>query len=205
MWRTYIEISCGTCGKVQRIAPPPCADAEIVQQSAKRFRMLGWLVGGNQRGDRCPDHLHPKAELTAAQKRAAYCHIAEVPRKEITVTTQPKPVLARASAPRDPTVADRRRIMDALEEHYDVAGGYYTASWSDEGLAEKLKTPRAWVQAVREMFFGESGDCQATAQKSEALMALESQVAELQDELLSRFAAIEEEIKRLKGPSLEST
>ena len=56
------------------------------------------------------------------------------------------------AAVRQPTIADNRRVRNAVEEVYDEEGQMYQASWSDKKLAEHLDVPRAWVTRAREMY-----------------------------------------------------
>lgn len=70
-----------------------------------------------------------------------------------TLVESPAPEV-HAPAPREPALADNRRIRDALEAHYDEPHGRYHKAFSDTALAETLKVPRAWVAKVREAFYG---------------------------------------------------
>lgn len=58
-------------------------------------------------------------------------------------------------APRAPTVADRRKIMDELELSYDIKACCYINGLSDERVSQTLGLPRAWIGEVRSQFFGE--------------------------------------------------
>ena len=60
----------------------------------------------------------------------------------------------RAEPPRQPTLADNRRIRDALDELYDEGAGHYRGAANDKAVAEKLNVPTAWVANVRENFYG---------------------------------------------------
>jgi hypothetical protein len=53
-----------------------------------------------------------------------------------------------------PSRADNRRIMNALDEHYHETQQRYFGVMSDAKIAEKLNVPRKWVEDVREKFFG---------------------------------------------------
>ena len=59
------------------------------------------------------------------------------------------------SSPRQPTVADRRLIMEELEAHYDIKECCYAGAESDATLAQRLDMPRAWVADIRAQFFGD--------------------------------------------------
>lgn len=75
-------------------------------------------------------------------------------------------VVTIAESPRAPTPAENRRIMDALDEHYDSERGRYRQSFNDAAVSHKLDLPRAWVKKVREEFFGpEANEADVEAQR----------------------------------------
>lgn len=64
---------------------------------------------------------------------------------------QPAPA---AQPPRNPTPPENRRVLDAMDAHYDADRQMYRGSFTDEAVAQQLKVPRAWVTKVRADFYG---------------------------------------------------
>lgn len=193
-WERVQSASCGGCGKSSSIhdaghAPKP------VSMMAEKFRQKGWKIASRRTGDRCPTCVRggvsAKPPLTPTQKRAAYCRIAGVapaastpPSKKPKEADMPKtePVLigtaaraptSGAEAPRVATREDRRRIQDALDEHYLTDKACYAKSGSDRVLADLLKVPRAWVGEERERAYGPDA-CEADSQDLARLADLEA-------------------------------
>lgn len=92
--------------------------------------------------------------------------------------------------PRSPTVSDRRRISDALEEHYDLRAERYLQSWSDERLGAKLDLPRAWVTDVRVQFFGAGSTNEADNKTLDAIADIKRRLAGIQGALDKAFGEI---------------
>lgn len=137
---------------------------------AKKFTVMGWSVGHNASRDRCPDCSNkPKTNV--------------VPMK--------------AEPPRQPTREDRRRIIDALEEHYDTAHERYTANWSDKALAAKLSLPLAWVAEERDRAYGPDVN-EAAEKRSLAVVALEKRLSELEEQSLRGLDEMRAAINALK-------
>lgn len=72
----------------------------------------------------------------------------------------PQPVVllapvAKADPPREPTKDERRLIFGKLDQVYLDEKRGYEKGWSDARVAEDLGVPRAWVEAIRAMNFGE--------------------------------------------------
>jgi hypothetical protein len=65
-----------------------------------------------------------------------------------------KPVTLKvvSTAPRQPTVDDRRLIRMRVEEVYDTGTGIYSGEFSDAKVADELNVPVAWVSAIRELY-----------------------------------------------------
>lgn len=205
-----------------------------VSGMAERFRRAGWKVGSRRSHDLCPKCAAagrgsapsaPRparpAELTPAQKRAAYCKIADVarakpapspapspssPSKEAAMPSDPGPGLNGlranvvfvdelvADAPRQPTREDRRRIREALDAHYLTDRQCYAKAHSDASLAASLKLPRAWVTDEREAAYGPEG-CEADSEHIARLAKLETAAEALE----TRGLELATEAERLKG------
>jgi hypothetical protein len=106
-------------------------------------------------------------------------------------TTQPDP---HRPAPRQATREDNRRILDALDQHYDVDRQCYRASFTDEAVASQLDVPRAWVSVIRDQAFGPN--------VSEADQVLPGQLRDMVAELTAtrdRLLGLAEEAERADG------
>lgn len=139
---------------------------------AKKFAVLGWDVGPNAGRDHCPSCVDRKPE--------------------------PKVIAMKADPPRIPTRGDRRRIIDALEEHYDAARERYKSSWTDKGLSHKLDLPVAWVAEERERAYGPDVNEQA-AKRTHETQAIRAEMEQVQTQLLAQFDALEARLKQLEA------
>lgn len=108
--------------------------------------------------------------------------------EEIELQAQPRETLRLAEEPRKPLPSDNRRILSALEEHYDADNRRYLANFSDESVAQKLNVPRAWIAAVREQFdFGPDRNVEGDALARKLRAAL-SEAEGVRDRLLAMAA-----------------
>lgn len=98
--------------------------------------------------------------------------------------------MATADPPRQPTPADRRRIQEALDQHYAVDVGRYRANFSDKALGAQLKVPPAWIAEERERAFGPDGN-EAQADAAAKLQAIEERAAALEAQGMELAAAAE--------------
>lgn len=161
---------------------------------AKKFRRLGWHIAPRRGKDLCPacNRGTTSKTLSPAQRRAAYCRIAGVPKaKEKPMTSPPR---IAAEPPREPTVLNRRTIMDALEAHYDVPAQRYRAAFTDAALAEQLKMPRAWISDLRDLMCGPEAN-EAAAQRQDEIATL---IVKAQD-LERRALDLGTEAEQLRG------
>jgi hypothetical protein len=90
-------------------------------------------------------------------------------------------IAAAAAPPRHATREDNRRILDALDQHYDVDAGMYRASHSDASVAAGLDMPRAWVAAMRDLSYGPDTN-EAAAKMPAELEDLIARMTTLRDE-----------------------
>jgi hypothetical protein len=160
---------------------------------AKRFKLLGWMVGRDRDDDMCPtcsgvgrskredppvkEHPQLVAMAKNEERRA-------VDRASYTPTDDQARVLNIA-----PTREDRRRIMAELHSHYDPAAQRYNGAASDANIAIVLSMPRAWVAEVREDFFGPD--------KNEADAERQAAIERLTDRLDDAASALEKAIEEL--------
>ena len=97
--------------------------------------------------------------LTAAgwklAKKKTICSVCAASVKE--EKTLAEPVIPTTAAPTEPTRMQKRQIMDALEDAYDLNKGRYVGGETDETLAKALGILPGWVAKLREEFFGPDG------------------------------------------------
>lgn len=156
----------------------------------------------------------------AAKKEASHARIItptpEQKEDQLTVKPsapeQPKEgnvnvVPLQGSKPRDPTPADRRRILDQLDIDYDDKAIGYLNGLSDEKMAAKMGVPRAWVTKVREEYCGPDITVEQAALAPEYKLliadrdALGARVQKLSDDFAifrDRVSAFEAKAKAVK-------
>lgn len=182
-YRQQRPIQCRVCEKIQTVSdgtrtgmPPDLL--------AKKFAFLGWRDMKNGKGlcpDCCHGKQPAKAvappedtpETRLAKWRATVDETrkknvrkprkgalselqtlldtvaAEEPKMAEIHDLHPQPI-----PPPAPTRQDRRKILDALDEHYDVPHQCYRKTLSDKRLGEMLDLPAAWIAEERERAFG---------------------------------------------------
>jgi hypothetical protein len=96
--------------------------------------------------------------------------------------------------PRQPMLADNRRIREFLDSNYDEDAGRWCADLTDEAAAQRLKVPRAWVSSIRASLYGDDVN-EAALQRSDAAAGLIAVAAKLQEDALN-LAARAEELER---------
>lgn len=122
---------------------------------------------------------------------------AVIEKEDTTVNTQPappRPTIATAAAPPKPTPADNRRIIEALDAHYNVDDGMYREAFTDASLAAKLNLPRKRVTDLRDSIYGPEAN-EAAAQRL-AELDVASEMATAAVERLTEMAIEAEEIAR---------
>ncbi len=95
-----------------------------------------------------------------------------------------------ADPPRQPTKDDRKRIRDALDEHYVEDRGCYAGAMTDKALGAQLDVPFAWIGELREAM-GLGPD------KNEVAAVIAGQLNTLRQGLAKSQAEIERLIERL--------
>lgn len=206
-----MQARCSKCPRTETVADN-AGLARPMTYFADRFRRKGWRLGQRASAHVCPQciaGLKPKPDLSPAQKRAAFCRIAEVPRaaaspkpKEAAMT---KPAAGKASAlavvadtPRQPTREDKRAIREALDACYLTDKGVYAGGDNDEAVAKRLNVPRAWVSAEREDAYGPDA-CEDDGKDTARLQAIAASLKEREAEALelaSAFEALRGEVER---------
>ena len=114
---------------------------------------------------------------------------------EIKITPPPVTPL------RQPTRDQKRLIVAALEEAYDVPKQRYKGTETDKGIAEMLAggTMPGWVSAVREDMFGPDGNEEMTDLSDEVadwIMKADIALASV-NEAISEFVAARTKVKEI--------
>ena len=136
--------------------------------AAKYFRVHGWEIGKNARGDFCPDCI---------KRRKAKPEPQVVAMKD------------EAEAPREMSREDRRIIFAKIDELYLDDRTGYTPPWTDAAVARDLGVPRAWVAKVRDELFGPEG---SNAEFDDFLEKVAPIIADLKNLARSTTAQLEE-------------
>ncbi|MFC5370916.1 hypothetical protein ACFPIF_00015 [Brevundimonas faecalis] len=160
---------CGAEGRIKDTGKRLLASSPV----ADAFRRLGWTSVKPDRGV-CPVCSAPKPKPAPAPK-------------EIVMAVEP---------PRQPTTADRRRIRDALLDHYDEDGGFYRGEQSDRTLGETLNVPFAWVSSMRDAMGLGADKSEASQAYTAEVMAMKEELRRLQDEFLAAFAKRCDDLER---------
>lgn len=208
-YRQQRPIQCRVCEKIQALADgsrtglPP----EII---SKKFALLGWRDVKNGKGvcpDCChgkqPSKPAPPPEDTPENRMLKWRRaVAEKAKKNVrkpakgalsdlqalldkVAAEEPKmaeihDLHPQPEPPKAPTRQDRRKILDALDEHYDVEHQCYRKTWLDKTLGEHLNVPVAWIAEERERAFGPNRN----NSNIEKIAALETKADALYDRLL---------------------
>lgn len=199
-WLRFRTVTCG-CGFEGRIRDAT-RNGMPPELTARKFAQIGW-TNPKPEGGTCPNCSAMKSDdekkraLSPAQKRAAWCRLHDV-----KPATKPLPevIPMQADPPRQPTREDRRRIIDALDEHYLQDRECYSQSWSDKALSQKLNVPQAWVAEERDRVYGPDRN-EARSEMTAQLAAVEKQLAGKVEEamtLAAAFEALQREVSKLK-------
>lgn len=194
---------CSKCPRTAAVADN-AGKARPMTYFADRFRNKGWRIGARVNAHQCPQcvaGIKTKPALSPAQKRAAFCRIADVPHaatstakpKEVTMTAKPAIVPqagATAAAPRQPSREDKRKIRDALDACYLTDKGVYAGAETDASVAKRLDVPRAWVSAEREDAYGPDA-CEDDGKDAAQLQALSAALKKGESDALELAGAFE--------------
>ncbi|MCA6280673.1 hypothetical protein [Phenylobacterium sp.] len=178
-WVKYRNITCSKCDFVARVTNPQKPSVEFL---TKKFQSFGWRIG--------PPHLCPKCVGRQANK-------IEPAQVEALRQTKPEIVMV-AEPPKTPTIEQRRRMRDALDEHYNEDASCYRASFSDKAVAAKLDMPEKWIADLREANgFGPNVN-EAAKNASRALDELEKRLNDHETAVLSELDALRRDLNKLK-------
>jgi hypothetical protein len=174
-------LTCHLCGKSDNIRssnskPLP---EEVVR---RKFQQKDWIVGKNDKRklDTCP------ACIAAAKDNGV---IDTVPEPEETMPmTAPRP---------DPSRSDRRKIRDALDEHYIEDKGY-AKDMTDAKLADRLNVPRIWVEEMRVMLYGDETTNEEAEQIKAEMAKIKKALVEAETEAYKVLTTLDDKIKSLQ-------
>lgn len=102
---------------------------------------------------------------------------------------------------RKPDRETKRKINDAIGGAWDDSRGRYLANNSDELIARDLSVPRAWVEDIREEFYGDSG---GNAEMDDFAKVLDEKIKAVEKlyttaiEVADKYGKIVDEMKALR-------
>lgn len=173
--RAVVTVACGVCDKTETMATATGQHGHHMPPEgiARAFRRKGWIIGGSPRKDRCPDHAKPERKHQPEELP----QMAADPKHD-DIRLPPQIAGSSERPPRAMTKIDRRLVIQKLEEVYlDETTGYSTG-WHDQRVADDMRVPRAWVEALREENFGP-----IKADQSAEIIALTASMARLEVEV----------------------
>lgn len=182
-------VTCDKCGYPARLLENT-ANPLPPEMLRKKFTARGWSLGGS---NVCPRCQQGKKPMAPAARRAAYCAMRGVSEHKPESTA----MTSAPAAQRIPSGEERRRIRDALDDHYDEDAARYRQSFSDKALAAKLDLPAKWITDLREAGGYGPDQNEAAAARSGEIDAVRDELAKLQGDLLARFDSLERRVKRL--------
>ena len=130
----YRRAVCSCCGAVEEVRHAAITRVEQIKQG---FAAKGWLF-----------EKHAVVKCPACSKARE----AKPEKKERIEVQQIKP--QAASATRTMTPADRAKIREFLDGHYDERRECLLDGFTDKTAGEKLGVPWAWVRDMREFAYG---------------------------------------------------
>ncbi len=89
--------------------------------------------------------------------------------------------------PRSLTLVEMRKVMAALDDHFNAEKGIFDPGWSDQRIADEVGVPRASVVLVRREAFGE--------------IKLDPELQEIKaeiDQMLGKLAALSDRVAKIE-------
>lgn len=169
------RIDCACCGAVGYFALKRGGVPRPPRSVVIHFQAEGWRVGAAARKDACPACCRPDPAVRAPLPPVSTGETAMPDPHVKTIDLVP----AKADAPREPRLEDRRIINLKLSECYGDGG--YATPWTDQRVADDLGVPRAWVSEIRETMYGPEGSNPLYDQ----FLAACAEIATAQDELMT--------------------
>jgi hypothetical protein len=147
-------IICCKCG-AEETAPSKMHD----DGARKIFHNKGWFIGKRRVDDLCPDCRVDKPKDPAEPE---LFEMPMHPAMQCEAISEPEPVMEEpmldkvlhADEPRKPTIAQKRLILEKLDDVYPVPDKGYIKGYTDERLAKELNMPRAWITERRLDMYG---------------------------------------------------
>ncbi|MBK5923751.1 hypothetical protein CCR90_08135 [Rhodovulum sulfidophilum] len=176
-----------------------CGREEVVTCNYLRRPAQGWV----------PDEGQAKRKMIgrgwAEVKGKLHCPGCEAKRKAtgMAKTTKPAPAPKPEEALRQPTRAQKREIMDLLEEVYDTAAERYRQGDTDATVAEVLGVMPGWVAEIRDAFFGPDGGNEDIAVALGRMEALERDMRAVAEEAARQRVAAEKKLAELSVLKVE--
>ncbi|QIG76061.1 hypothetical protein EVC24_040 [Rhizobium phage RHph_I4] len=184
--RTAFVIPCSSCGDQLTIVRPlhvqhsrrVALENKLVSTSLDN---AGWTYKTGFRRCECPKcNIKPIEETK------------EMPAPASAAITQTTPVAtAVAEPPRQPTLVQRRAVLEALDMAYNTTKGCYSKGFSDDKLAKSLNFPRKWVSDIREQFFGISEKSEDYAETVQAISNLRTQITAVEESIFKEFQKLD--------------
>jgi ribosome-binding protein aMBF1 (putative translation factor) len=202
-WTKQVTVECYSCATVGATGVVAEGSHKVQAIHAEQaFRARGWSIGPTPKKTLCPvcKKLPAHADLAVINPPSPpLAPLPPQPERPLGPLPELPELPPKAEPPREPTVAERRRIVDALDEHYNIDNALYRQSWSDTALAAKLNLPRAWVTDIRTLLFGKADANENSALKLAAVERLEVRLREVTEEVMTRLVSVETELAKLRA------
>lgn len=181
----------GCTNQLKIIRPPHIrefkASAVINRVIEKGFEEAGWTSKRHFRRPTCPEHQ----KHTPAAKEKPVAMTAEVAQREMNASKQVEPA-------RQPSLQQRRTILEQLEMVYNVDKGCYSKGHSDASLAKAGNYPRKWVMDIREQFFGLNEKSEDFEETLKAIDTINDKLSTCEARIFSELEKVQELQKQLK-------
>jgi hypothetical protein len=188
----YFAPKCDACGAEHKVRIKHKGVSPTYAENV--LRRAGWDVSSSRLTcDACLD-IRKKA---AAQRKDLPEGVV-LPPPSVTLKSPEEPMSEPLPPLQNLIPETRRRIRDALDEHYLEDKGCYRQAFSDKALGAKLKVPWSWVKEIREALgYGPDVNEQG-AEREQELRELRGELKRLEETFLERAGAIETRIKKLE-------
>lgn len=172
-WQTCVEVGCADCNFSHRI---PVSNGLNPEAMVKRFVQHEWEHVSDKRWV-CPNCAKKRASKRKGENAMTYLDKAKAALEK-----------HHAATPVPPTPLQQRKIMAALEDHFDDVAGRYRGDWSDRKIGQEIGIAAIAVADIRRSAFGElKGDPEILALKDEA------------EKILTALSAFSERIAALEA------
>lgn len=170
-----VRCICDECGRDEVVAAVHGKNGSGGQgQAVSKVQKLGWSFIGKR----------------------LRCSSCEASRKVVKMADN-KAAKVAVESPRKPTRAQKREIMDLLDEVYDVDAECYKRGDTDETVADVLGVMPGWVSQLREEFFGPDGGNEDIAALLAELVGLRSDAKKKGDRAVDAANALAEVVRRV--------